>query len=188
MSLSLGVPVPVQRGMVLVNLFVCVVMMLLAGAASDRGLPRLVSANSVFVVAGAITAPVLLYGMRPNALASVWLLHALLLALVGWVLGVIPAACSVIYPPAVRTTGFNLGHNASMSWLGGLSPTIVTALAPIAAAAGNKFLAPSVLLVAAAGASLAAGVMLMWYAPAANKRPAAAADGAGAVVELRGQA
>lgn len=56
-----------------------------------------------------------------------------------------------------------------MSWLGGLSPTIVTALSAVLA---NKFMAPTVLLVAAAGVSLAAGAVLMVYAPAANKAPA----------------
>jgi hypothetical protein len=57
-----------------------------------------------------------------------------------------------------------------MSWLGGLSPTIVTALTAVLA---NKFMAPTLLLVAAAGVSLVAGAVLMWYAPAANKAPAA---------------
>jgi hypothetical protein len=37
---------------------------------------------------------------------------------------------------------------------------------------GNKFMAPTVLLVAAAGVSLLAAVVLLWYAPAANKTPA----------------
>jgi predicted phage tail protein len=55
-----------------------------------------------------------------------------------------------------------------MSWLGGLSPTIVTALGAVLA---NKFMAPTVLLVAAAGVSLLAGGVLMVYAPAANKAP-----------------
>ena len=55
-----------------------------------------------------------------------------------------------------------------MSWLGGLSPTIVTALTTVT---GNKFMAPTILLVAAAGVSLLASLVLLWYAPAANKRP-----------------
>lgn len=59
-----------------------------------------------------------------------------------------------------------------MSWLGGLSPTIVTALMK---ATHNKFMAPTILLVAAAGISLLASLGLLWYAPAANKRPADAA-------------
>lgn len=55
-----------------------------------------------------------------------------------------------------------------MSWLGGLSPTIVTALTAVL---HNKFMAPTVLLVAAAGVSLIAGLILVWYAPASNATP-----------------
>jgi hypothetical protein len=111
MSTSLGIPVPLTRGMLVVNLLVCVLTQLAAGAASDRGLPRLVSSISVFVIGGGIIAPVLQYGLRPQGLAAAWVLHGLLLGLVGWVLGLIPAACSPIYPASVRTTGFNLAHN-----------------------------------------------------------------------------
>jgi hypothetical protein len=55
-----------------------------------------------------------------------------------------------------------------MSWLGGLSPIIVTALTTVT---GNKFMAPTVLLVSAAGVSLLAAAVLLWYAPAANITP-----------------
>lgn len=55
-----------------------------------------------------------------------------------------------------------------MSWLGGLSPTIVTALTAVL---HNKFMAPTILLVAAAGVSLVAGLILVWYAPASNTTP-----------------
>jgi hypothetical protein len=64
-----------------------------------------------------------------------------------------------------------------MSWLGGLSPTIVTALTAVT---GNKFMAPTVLLVGAAAVSTLAGLVLLWYAPAANKRPVDAAGDADA--------
>jgi hypothetical protein len=111
MHSALGLPLATTRGMLIVNLGLCVVLQLVSGAASDRGLPRLVSAMSVYVIAGGIIGPILLFGMRPGDLASAWVLHALLLALVGWVLGIIPASCSPIYPASVRTTGFNLGHN-----------------------------------------------------------------------------
>jgi len=169
MHTSLGIPTPITRGMLIVNLLVCVLMQLVAGHASDKGLPRMWSAVSVYVIAGAIIGPILLFGMRPGqTLGTVWVLHALLLALVGWVLGIIPASCSPIYPASVRTTGFNLAHNMSMSWLGGLSPTIVTALTAVT---GNKFMSPTVLLVAAAGVSLIAGLILIWYSPASNKTP-----------------
>lgn len=60
-----------------------------------------------------------------------------------------------------------------MSWLGGLSPTIVTALTAVL---GNKFMAPTVLLVAAAGVSLLAALALLWYAPAANRAQADRGD------------
>jgi hypothetical protein len=111
MSSSLGLSVPVTRGMLIVNFLVLMATQLAAGYASDKGMPRLWSSISVFVIAGAICGPVLLFGMRPHDLTSAWLLHALLLALVGWVLGIVPATCSPIYPASVRTTGFNLAHN-----------------------------------------------------------------------------
>jgi hypothetical protein len=111
MSAALSIPLPIARGMLIVNLLICVVTQLCAGHASDKGMPRLWSAISVYIIAGAIIAPILLFGMRPHDLTTAWLTHALLLALVGWVLGIIPAACSPIYPAAVRTTGFNLAHN-----------------------------------------------------------------------------
>jgi hypothetical protein len=56
-----------------------------------------------------------------------------------------------------------------MSWLGGLSPTVVTALAAVTS---GKFMAPTILLVAAAGLSLIAGLVLVCYAPATNRTPA----------------
>lgn len=108
---SCGIPIMLTQGMLIVNLMICVVTQLIAGHASDKGLPRLWSAISVYLIAGAIIAPILLFGIRPNDLATAWVLHALLLGLVGWVLGIIPAACSPIYPAVVRTTGFNLAHN-----------------------------------------------------------------------------
>lgn len=111
MHTALGVPLNLTRGMLIVNLLVCVVTQLAAGHASDMGLPRLWSAISVYIIGGAIVGPIMLYGMQPNNVAAAWLQQALLLALVGWVLGIIPATCSPIYPPSVRTTGFNLGHN-----------------------------------------------------------------------------
>jgi hypothetical protein len=111
MIATLGLPVVLTRGMLIVNLLICVLMQLLSGYASDNGMPRVWSAISVYVIAGAIVGPVLLFGMKPGDLASAWVLHGLLLALVGWVLGIIPATCSPIYPASVRTTGFNLAHN-----------------------------------------------------------------------------
>jgi hypothetical protein len=111
MIATLGLPVVLTRGMLIVNLLICVFMQLLSGYASDKGMPRVWSAISIYVIAGAIVGPVLLFGMKPGDLASAWVLHGLLLALVGWVLGIIPATCSPIYPASVRTTGFNLAHN-----------------------------------------------------------------------------
>lgn len=110
MTAALGISVPVSRGMLITNLFVCIAMQLVVGAACDRGLPRLWSGIGVFAVSGAISAPILLYGMRPGALGVCWVLHALLLALVGFGLGLVPGL-SLIYPATVRTSGFNLAHN-----------------------------------------------------------------------------
>jgi hypothetical protein len=74
--------------------------------------------------------------------------------------------CSAIYPPTVRATGFNLAHNMAMSWLGGVSPTIVTAIAM--ATGRSAVVASGVLIAVSAVVSAIASVGLIFYAPQAN--------------------
>jgi hypothetical protein len=64
--------------------------------------------------------------------------------------------------------GFNFVHTASQSWLGGLSPLIITALQ---LATGNTFYVTGVYLTVAASISLCACVWLWCWYPATNKTP-----------------
>ncbi|WIA40965.1 hypothetical protein OEZ86_004615 [Tetradesmus obliquus] len=158
-------PEKISQAMLIVNLSVMGAVQLAAGWASDKGMPRVWSCFAVFTAAAGISVPVFI-GFARCGVAGCWLLHLLLMVLMGWVLGVVPATCSSIYPATVRSSGFNLAHNMAMSWLGGVSPTIVTALV---AATGSAVLAPGLLLVVAAVVSMVAALALLKYAPAANK-------------------
>lgn len=75
------------------------------------------------------------------------------------------ADCRSIARPPVRLDA----ARRAMSWLGGLSPTVVTALMPIAVKSGSKFLAATIPLVAAAAISVLAALALLWYAPSVNR-------------------
>uniref|UniRef100_A0A383VN35 Major facilitator superfamily (MFS) profile domain-containing protein n=1 Tax=Tetradesmus obliquus TaxID=3088 RepID=A0A383VN35_TETOB len=158
-------PEKISQAMLIVNLSVMGAVQLAAGWASDKGMPRVWSCFAVFTAAAGISVPVFI-GFARCGVAGCWLLHLLLMVLMGWVLGVVPATCSSIYPATVRSSGFNLAHNMAMSWLGGVSPTMVTALV---AATGSAVLAPGLLLVVAAVVSMVAALALLKYAPAANK-------------------
>eukprot|EP00878_Enallax_costatus_P017013 GHUV01017861.1.p1 GENE.GHUV01017861.1~~GHUV01017861.1.p1 ORF type:complete len:573 (+),score=108.97 GHUV01017861.1:493-2211(+) len=160
----LRMPQILTQAMLIVNLALMGGIQLASGWLSDKGVPRIWLCFGVFTVATGISCPVLL-ALPTASFAGAWLLHTLLMMIMACVLGVIPATLSCIYPPTVRATGFNLGHNMAMSWLGGVSPTIVTALV---AATGKTFLAPGVLLTVSAGISMLAALVLAWYAPQAN--------------------
>eukprot|EP00775_Hariotina_reticulata_P009249 gene9249-9415_t len=151
--------------MLMVNLLVMAGMQLLSGFVSDKGLPRLWSSIGVYVVAAGISVPYFM-GINRGSVAGGWLLHALYMALLGWVLGIVPATCSSIYHASVRASGFNIAHNISMSWLGGVTPTVITALV---AATGSDVLAPGITLTCAAVVSMLAAFVLLKYAPAANR-------------------
>ncbi|KAF8062751.1 kgtP [Scenedesmus sp. PABB004] len=160
-----SMPELVSQGMLVCNLMLVAVMQLTAGWAADRGMPRLWSCFAVMVAAAGVTLPAFL-GFARARVAGAWLLHAMLMMMLGWVLGLIPATCSSFYPASVRATGFNLGHNIAMSWLGGISPTVVTALV---AATGRIMVSPGILLTVAAAVSAAATLVLIRVVPAANR-------------------
>jgi len=165
MRKTIGMSELLSQLMLMGNLLVMSGMQLLSGFVSDKGLPRLWSSIGVYVVAAGISVPYFM-GINRCSIAGGWLLHAVYMALVGWVLGIVPATCSSIYHASVRATGFNIAHNISMSWLGGVTPTVITALV---AATGSNALAPGIVMTCAAVASLLAAVVLLKYAPAANK-------------------
>jgi hypothetical protein len=79
---------PVQA-MLIVNLTVMGAVQLAAGWASDKGMPRVWSCFAVFTAAAGISVPVFIGFARASA-AGCWLLHLLLMVLMGWVLGVVP--------------------------------------------------------------------------------------------------
>uniref|UniRef100_A0A383VPF9 Major facilitator superfamily (MFS) profile domain-containing protein n=1 Tax=Tetradesmus obliquus TaxID=3088 RepID=A0A383VPF9_TETOB len=157
-------PENISQAMLIVNLSVMGAVQLAAGWASDKGMPRVWSCFAVFTAAAGISVPVSI-GFARCGVAGCWLLHLLLMVLMGWVLGGVPATCSSIYPATVRSSGFNLAHNMAMSWLGGVSPIIVTALVAVT---GSTMMAPGLLLLAAAVISMAAALALLKYAPASN--------------------
>jgi hypothetical protein len=84
-----NMPEKLTQAMLIVNLTVMGVVQLAAGWASDKGMPRVWSCFAVFTVAAGISVPVFIGFARVSA-AGCWLLHLLLMVLMGWVLGVVP--------------------------------------------------------------------------------------------------
>jgi MFS family permease len=82
----------------------------IAGAVSDRGLPRVTTNIVICCICGAIYVPSFL-GFQTRSIVACWLLQGVHLALTAWAMGVLPAIVSRIYPAGVRVSGFNLGHN-----------------------------------------------------------------------------
>jgi MFS family permease len=82
----------------------------IAGAVSDRGLPRVTTNIVICCVCGAIYVPTFL-AFHTRSIVACWLLQGVHLGLTAWAMGVLPAIVSRIYPAGVRITGFNLGHN-----------------------------------------------------------------------------
>jgi hypothetical protein len=96
---------------------------------------------------------------------GMWLLLPLLLGSTGVLGGIMTTVGPLMYPPAVRTSGYNLGHNTCMSVFGGLTPLIVSAMAtaikPATTAAG-------ILIIFTALLSFVSGVALIKVVPATN--------------------
>jgi hypothetical protein len=82
-------PEKLTQAMLIVNLTVMGAVQLAAGYASDRGMPRVWSCFAVFTLAAGISVPVFIGFARASA-AGCWLLHLLLMVLMGWVLGLVP--------------------------------------------------------------------------------------------------
>jgi MFS family permease len=88
-------PEKITQAMLIVNLTVMGAVQLAAGWASDRGMPRVWSCFAVFTLAAGISVPVFIGFARASA-AGCWLLHLLLMVLMGWVLGLVPGEGLVI--------------------------------------------------------------------------------------------
>lgn len=82
-------PEKISQAMLIVNLSVMGAVQLAAGWASDKGMPRVWSCFAVFTAAAGISVPVFI-GFARCGVAGCWLLHLLLMVLMGWVLGVVP--------------------------------------------------------------------------------------------------
>jgi MHS family proline/betaine transporter-like MFS transporter len=96
---------------------------------------------------------------------GVWLLLPLLLGLTGVQGGCMTTIGPQIYPPAVRTTGYNLGHNLTMSLFGGVAPLAISALSVVLKPASH---AAGVVVIMSTVLSVAAGLALAGVAPATN--------------------
>lgn len=136
----------------------------IAGAVSDRGVPRVTTNIVVAAVSAAAYVPTFL-AFRTGSVAACWLLQAAHLALVAWAMGVLPVIVSKIYPAAIRISSFNLGHNIG-STFGGLTPLIITA---IQTSSGAVFLGPGLYMTAMALSSIASSLLLIRYYPDTNR-------------------
>jgi hypothetical protein len=71
----------------------------------------------ICLVAAATHVPMFL-AFRTKSLAACWLLQIVLLCMVAWTMGILPAICSSIYPAGIRISGFNLGERRRGIWAG----------------------------------------------------------------------
>jgi hypothetical protein len=98
------------------------------------------------------------------------------------IFGWLPTIGSLLFPVHVRATGYNFAHTAAQSWLGGLTPVIISGinfrLEGSTAMAGAIYLVTGVYLTACAAVSLVA-LWIMWRTfPQTNRDPPSAAKAA----------
>jgi hypothetical protein len=117
------------------------------------------------VVTGVLAAAVMPVMQIVGHPVGMWLLLPLLLGATGVIGGIMTTIGPAIYPPAVRATGYNLGHNLAMSIFGGLCPLIISALAVVLHPATN---AAGVVVVMTALLTFMAGVVLVKVLPGTN--------------------
>lgn len=98
--------------MVLSCMVIFTAMVPVAGLMSDKGLPRLTVTIAICVASAASAIPMFL-GFATKSVAVSWLIQAVLLAMSGYAMGMLPAIVSAIYPAGVRISGCNLGVNIS---------------------------------------------------------------------------
>lgn len=165
---TVGMPTELSLGMLFANLFIMTPVILLSGWTCDRpGFPRVASAMVAYVGIGAMAVP--MFFAFSKSWAACWLLQLTYMLLLAWVLGTVPVTMSMLYPPLQRTSGFNFAHNCAMSLLGGLAPTVVTA---ISATTGNTLTAPGWYMLAVTAVSIVAGVIILVKVPRVNRGPA----------------
>lgn len=113
-------------------------------------------------VLAAAVMPVMQVVAHPVGL---WLLLPVMLGATGIIGGIMTTIGPAIYPPAVRASGYNLGHNLAMSIFGGLCPLIISALAVVIHPAAN---AAGVVVVLTALLTFVGGVLLVKVLPGTN--------------------
>jgi hypothetical protein len=95
------------------------------------------------------------------------------------IFGWLPTIGSLLFPVHVRATGYNFAHTAAQSWLGGLTPLIISGinlrLQRSTAMTGAIYLVTGVYLTLCAAVSLVA-LWIMWRMfPQTNRDPPSAA-------------
>jgi MFS family permease len=111
-SQHVGIPTRLTLWMVLSCMIIFTMMVPVAGILSDKGLPRLTVTIAICVASAASAIPMFM-GFMTKSVAICWLIQAILLAMSGYAMGMLPAVVSAIYPAGVRISGCNLGVNIS---------------------------------------------------------------------------
>jgi MFS family permease len=114
-SQHVGIPTRLTLWMVLSCMIIFTMMVPVAGILSDKGLPRLTVTIAICIASAASAIPMFM-GFMTKSVAICWLIQAILLAMSGYAMGMLPAVVSAIYPAGVRISGCNLGVNIS-EWL-----------------------------------------------------------------------
>lgn len=115
------------------------------------------------------------FSRTPLMLACLLRMQACDLFLNATIFGWLPSIGSMLFPVHVRATGYNFGHTAAQSWLGGLTPVIISAIAlrlqqsGSSAGAVSVYLVTGVYLTACAIISLIALVLMWRMFPQTNK-------------------
>lgn len=155
-----GQPAPLTLWMVLVSMVIFTFIVPIAGLMSDKGLRRVNTTIVICIVAAATHVPMFL-AFRTKSLAACWLLQIVLLSMVAWTMGILPAICSSIYPAGVRISGFNLGYNLGMTLFGGCAPLIMSA---IQTGTGSIFIGPGLWMTGMALVSIVSCLgLIKWY-------------------------
>lgn len=92
------------------------------------------------------------------------------------IFGFLPTIGSVLFPVHVRATGYNFAHTSAQSWLGGLTPVLVSAInyrlqQSAAPAAPSIYLVSGIFLTVCACISLIALAIMWRMFPQTNKDP-----------------
>ncbi|KAI8467534.1 MAG: major facilitator superfamily domain-containing protein [Monoraphidium minutum] len=167
-----GIPMRVTLWSVLIAMVLFAASTVLTGHfVCDRPVPKVWAYCGLVALITGLSFPALLW-LHTGSMAALFVALPLMIALCGTLGGLMTSIGPQIYPAAVRASGYNLGHNLSMTIFGGFSPFAVTALSvPVHPPA----LAAAVVVAILAAVSIAAAAPLVRVAPRINARAAAGA-------------